>query len=302
MEMWKSLLAEADEKGQAICQAVLTALGVEHVRRWQHISSEETSPELGQDAKAYWLAGQLDEAQHKAQNLVAILDTVAQEIRANPPDKFVAQSPDSETMDWFTRWQQAAANVSDDQMQAWWARLLMGQVVQPGTYSLSTLDLLRRLSPTEAKRIELAASQRLESGEISGIVKIPDNWRRGFSRHPSSPLQMSRAEVSELMDLGVLRNLPETWQLQFPLSLQGGAWKLVIEGKDPQAVQSANSPDQLDWYMFTCVGRELCRLSGIGETNVNYLHLLCEMFEKYLNWQCGWHPLEREVKVGDKVL
>ena len=217
LELWKPLLEGAGETGQAIFQGVLTALGVDRVRRWLHqreTSSEEVPPELTDDAKAHWLVGQLEEAQREAQNLVAISDKVAEDIRDNPPNNIAPHSPDPETADRFTRWRQAAANVSDDQMQAWWTRLWLGQVVQPGTYSLFSLDLLRRMAPRDALLAERAASLRLGQG----ILTLPDDIRR-LTNNLADP-GLTLEERSVLIDLGILRSQVEIRQQWVPFSLE----------------------------------------------------------------------------------
>ena len=114
--------------------------------------------------------------------------------------------------------------------------------------------MLRRLSPTAAHRILWAASQRLEDGKILDMMKIPEDIRqqellvqrrshfrmtpRGLSaRDPAQPGQ-NVASADSLQTEGATANL---------------VWK-----KDSQVAQSDSSPDQLDWYLFTRAGRELC--------------------------------------------
>ena len=52
--------------------------------------------------------------------------------------------------DWICSFFDFVANVSSEQMQILWGKLLSGEVTQPGTYSIRTLDILRKLTQKEA--------------------------------------------------------------------------------------------------------------------------------------------------------
>lgn len=73
-----------------------------------------------------------------------------------------SQSPDSFkknlSIDWFIRFFEDCGNISDEQMQELWAKVLAGETAQPGTYSLRILDVLRNLSKDEAEALQTLAS------------------------------------------------------------------------------------------------------------------------------------------------
>ena len=52
--------------------------------------------------------------------------------------------------DWICSFFDFVANVSSEQMQILWGKLLSGEITQPGTYSIRTLDVLRKLTQKEA--------------------------------------------------------------------------------------------------------------------------------------------------------
>lgn len=56
--------------------------------------------------------------------------------------------------DWLYRWRDCAAQVSNEEMQSLWAKVLAGEVKSPGAHSLRTLDFLKNLSRTEAEQIQ----------------------------------------------------------------------------------------------------------------------------------------------------
>lgn len=73
---------------------------------------------------------------------------IAEEEAGEIPDKEVSDEPVD--LDWFARWREAAQDVSNEEMQQLWARLLSGEVKKPGSYSLQSVSLLRNLSSKQA--------------------------------------------------------------------------------------------------------------------------------------------------------
>lgn len=56
--------------------------------------------------------------------------------------------------EWFTQFFNDAQDVSTEQLQRLWARLLSGEIKKPGVHSIETIDFLRRMNSSRAKQIE----------------------------------------------------------------------------------------------------------------------------------------------------
>lgn len=63
-----------------------------------------------------------------------------------PPE--VSEEPVDE--DWIARFFDAAKDVSSEQMQLLWGKLLVGEVAKPGSYTQRTLEILRNMTSAEA--------------------------------------------------------------------------------------------------------------------------------------------------------
>ncbi|MBE9487684.1 MAG: DUF2806 domain-containing protein, partial [Bacteroidetes bacterium] len=63
-------------------------------------------------------------------------------------DEPISEEPVNE--DWTTRFFNIVEDISDNEMKNLWGRILAGEVKQPKSYSLRTLELLRNLSKEEA--------------------------------------------------------------------------------------------------------------------------------------------------------
>jgi hypothetical protein len=77
---------------------------------------------------------------------------------ANAPEKNVDD-------DWLYRWRDYAGEVSAEQMQDLWGRVLAGEMKAPGKFSLRTLEFLRNISQSEATLIA-----RLAPFEQEGFI------------------------------------------------------------------------------------------------------------------------------------
>lgn len=55
--------------------------------------------------------------------------------------------------DWSARFFDNVKNCSDEQIKTLWAQILAGEIVQPGRFSLRTLDMLKNMSKNDAKLI-----------------------------------------------------------------------------------------------------------------------------------------------------
>lgn len=60
--------------------------------------------------------------------------------------------------DWLNRFFSIVEDVSDEEMQQLWARILAGEIKRPKSYSLRTLELLRNISQKEAEVINKASN------------------------------------------------------------------------------------------------------------------------------------------------
>lgn len=59
-------------------------------------------------------------------------------------------SESSVDIDWLDDFFEKVSHISNEQMQKLWARILVGEVCEPGTYSKRTLDVLAKLTTEEA--------------------------------------------------------------------------------------------------------------------------------------------------------
>lgn len=104
-------------------------------------------------------------------NIEAIASAAARELadESDVPEL----SPDE---DWVSRFFAHSQDVSSKQMQSLWGRILAGEVKNPGSYSLRTLDFIRNLSQSEAKVFESVGKLALMQGKMAFVVADDKKW------------------------------------------------------------------------------------------------------------------------------
>ncbi len=72
--------------------------------------------------------------------------------------------------DWLLRFFNSVEDISNEDMQEIWAMLLAGEIQNPGTYSLRTLEALHNLSPQEAQIFQEISKHCLCSAGGSSVL------------------------------------------------------------------------------------------------------------------------------------
>jgi hypothetical protein len=72
--------------------------------------------------------------------------------------------------DWFTHWRNRAQDVSNQDMQRLWARILTGQAKTAGSYSVHTLEFLSRMSRDDAELIAKLGQFALDGRGVAGAT------------------------------------------------------------------------------------------------------------------------------------
>ena len=172
-------------------------------------------------------------------------------------------SPHPVDTDWLYRWRDAAGSVSSDKLQQLWAKILAGEVVQPGSYSLRTLDLLRNFSKADA---ELTSRAFRYVYNTNSIAKSPVITAEGLSFD----------DLLELEAIGVVGGVQGFISQTFKSTASEKFVALVVCGQDGLVIR-ADDPAKtftVDNYVLTPSGRELFKLGDFGTS------------EAYLDWWC----------------
>lgn len=198
----------------------------------------------------------------KQLNLESVTAYAAEQLKDEPP---VKDEPIDE--DWKTRFFNIAEEVSNEEMQALWGRILAGEIKKPKSYSLRTLELLRNLSKEEAECFMKFGQLAISSSGVSFIINFNDE------KLLEEKYELSFGERLLLEELGFLTAndlaflIPETKENTAQITFQIGN-VYVVATKDVNIRQQ-----QVPALVFTKIGQELLQLIET-KAELDYIQLL----------------------------
>ena len=182
--------------------------------------------------------------QKRVNNLARI---VARAERALPPGEVPDVEPD---MAWTSSFSNAAQDISDEDMQELWARVLAGEVASPGSTSIRTVGVLRSLDQRTAQlfkrlcsmavSLSLGQNHCLDHRLVSLGGNLSGNSLQGFGIRFADLLDLSEYGliVSEFKTQSDYRvciwrrgNLVPGRALAGTLGFQGQKWALIADGE-----------------------------------------------------------------------
>jgi uncharacterized repeat protein (TIGR03899 family) len=112
--------------------------------------------------------------------------------------------------DWATRFFNLAEDVSNEEMQNLWGRILAGEVKKPKTYSLRTLELLKNLNKSDAECFMKFARLAISANNTSFILSfnnedlLKEKYQLGFNE------RLLLEELGLINALDLQFRIPET--------------------------------------------------------------------------------------------
>ncbi len=98
--------------------------------------------------------------------------------------------------DWRTRFFNKAKDVSNEEMQEVWSKILAGEVTKPGSFSLRAIELLSLMSQSEAELFRKMSSYVFDHGHA--IISHGTIQTKGFNS------ELNFVNILRLQDAGIL--------------------------------------------------------------------------------------------------
>jgi|SRR5690625_4169794 len=204
----------------------------------------------------------------RQENIDNISQIAAQQLSQ---EETVSEEPVDE--DWTTRFFNIAEDISDDEMQQLWGRILAGEVKQPKSYSLRTLELLKNLSKREADVFSRASNFVISSHNSPFLFKgknndILDKYNLSFEDRlllTETGLLQPESNISRGLKQNTSDNL---------IYFQSG--RFIIK-----TIKKANTPEnRIEIFRFTKIGEELLKLINPNPLN-DYIKDFCLRLEEF---------------------
>lgn len=175
--------------------------------------------------------------------------------------------------DWIHRFFNIAEDISDEKMRCLWGLILAGEIKQPKSYSLRTLEFLKNISKAEAEIFIKFAQLKITSGE-NNFVYNQDNGK--FLKDEFGITLRDRLLLTEL-GLIVSENNREISFRQMNNTKEN--FLLTYGNKGILLYRNENTPKQpIGVLLFTTMGLELSKL--ITQTySVKYIEKICSSFK-----------------------
>lgn len=172
-------------------------------------------------------------------------------------------SDESVNEDWINRFFRIIEDVSDEEMQALWGKILAGEIKQPNTYSIRTLEMLRNLSKYEAETLIKVANLAIIHNEIIIIFKGDKNIYNDYGVKYLDIALMVEVGILQSGDFTIINIKPEEEKIN-KLFVFGEFGLLVGVPPDAKRIE-------IPVVLYTKSGVELLKLLNV------------EIPEKYIN-------------------
>jgi uncharacterized repeat protein (TIGR03899 family) len=186
-------------------------------------------------------------------------------------EESVSEEPVEE--DWIKRFFNIAEDISNEEMQSLWGRILAGEVKQPNSYSLRTLEILKNLSKHEAEIFMKFASLAINSNGSTFVLNFKNEklLEEEFGLNFNDRLLLEEIGFLTANDLQfrILATQAQKSQLVFIL----GKSLVLLEKPAKQPEQ------QLQILVFTKIGQELIKLVN-SSPKMEYIKLLASKLRK----------------------
>lgn len=235
-------------------------------------SAKDPETTLSSRAKAR-LIGQ-EEKRH--QNIESILGETAKTLSE---EKEVSPEPLDE--DWIARFFRIAEDISTEQMQTLWGRILAGEVKHPGSFSLRTLDILRNIGYRDAEIFSRVAALRIVASTSDTFIINPDNYR-----YLEESFGVSISDILLLRELGLC---VASDALEYKVAVRPGAATLFTFGSTALILNSNQELrlKNLDIIPFTSAGRELAELVSVNPSSAYIRKMASLLHNEKVTFEIG---------------
>ena len=153
--------------------------------------------------------------------------------------------------DWITRFFNTIEDINNEQLQQLWAKILAGEIKQPNSYSLRTLELLKNLSFKEAELFSKIGNLSIQNQSKTSYF-IPSN------KELLKKFDINFSDIVLLKDLDLIHSNELSFDIEKAV-IDSSAY--LFYGKELIKLDlKKDTKINLRIYSFTSIGKELLNL------------------------------------------
>lgn len=212
----------------------------------------------------------------KQQNIEAVADNAYQEL-----ENLSVISDKQVNKDWMFRFFNSVENISDEDMQEIWGRILAGEIKQPNSYSYRTLEKLKNLDKKDAEIFQLVSSFALEQGGRNLII-ADDELLKKHGIYFAHILSIEECGLINSQRLKLTLNVSSKETVYFKNSELIG----MLKGKKEEMEELA-----INVYVFTKSGSQLIEAICKNPNNDKFIESIKWLQNKYESYVFTAHKI-----------
>lgn len=174
--------------------------------------------------------------------------------------------------DWLRRWRENASKTSTIELQQIWGSILAGEIKEPGSYSLRTVEFIKNLSKDEAINIEILYKFIFLDRIIRGVE---DNDSNEVNEKEG---KLSFKFLNDMQNLGLISGVEAIGLTTTYSSTHNEKFLRHILYNNKKKVLTIENEDkekklQLEVYLLTSLGNEMMSLCQ-SDINMPYLNMV----------------------------
>ncbi len=177
----------------------------------------------------------------KQENIEAVVDCAYQELLGKS-----STNGENVSRDWMTRFINSVEDISSENMQKLWGKILAGEILEPSTFSYKTLECMRNLSKKDAELFERLCKIVIEDSFIISDLNILKNW--GFTYNDI----LSMDECGLINSSGIIRRGKKISHQNF-IIIDFGEYLLMGKAKEAESIDEL----AIEHFSLTKAGREI---------------------------------------------
>lgn len=222
-----------------------------------------------------YVRGYLQNIQH-VNMAQAIKRQMAKEDIADTAYDILSETPDIKVpsdfdRDWMSKFFDYAQEISDDDLKLLWARILAGEIKQPGSFSRRTLNILYNLSKSEAL---------IFNKICQGAFKIGGTYQIPIFYGPEYGFKIEASDMLTMEECGLVHSLTNLM-----MSAPNSQEEILFTSSGDIAIFTQNKPItmrkgeklSLTGFQFTSSGNELISIIGEEISSENLLKFAAEL-------------------------
>lgn len=170
--------------------------------------------------------------------------------------------------DWFIRFYENSGNISNEEMQELWAKILAGEINKPSTYSLRTIEILKNLTSKEANVLKKITAHSIRQGN-QWFLPNYKNYLENCNIHYIDILKLSECGlINSDANLVIAKKISKEKTILFHNN------NLIIAG---DAANDTIKQIDIKEFVFTEVGNELSSLMDLDTNDQDIISFAKEL-------------------------